>query len=115
MEIGSHTVGHPHLPKLSDEELDRELRDSKARIEDELRRPARLFAYPYGEHDARVQAAVNRAGYAVAFAQWPGSSIRNDFALPRMGFYYDDSLAAGDLQDGEAGPTLIVSASASVR
>ncbi len=30
VEIGSHTVTHPHLPQLSDGELDRELRDSKA-------------------------------------------------------------------------------------
>jgi peptidoglycan/xylan/chitin deacetylase (PgdA/CDA1 family) len=92
VEIGSHTVSHPHLTRLSDAELDRELADSKSRIEDELGRPARLLAYPYGEHDARVRAAVRRAGYAAAFAQWPGASIRNPFALPRVSFYRGESL-----------------------
>ena len=63
-EIGSHTVTHPHLTTLGDAELESELRDSRARLEDELGRPCRLLAYPYGEHDARVQAAAARVGYA---------------------------------------------------
>lgn len=92
VEIGAHTVSHPHLTRLTDEELDRELSDSKQRIEDELGRPARLLAYPYGEHDARVHDAVRRAGYAAAFAQWPGSSLSNAFALPRVSFYRGESL-----------------------
>jgi peptidoglycan/xylan/chitin deacetylase (PgdA/CDA1 family) len=106
VEIGSHTVSHPHLTLLSDEELDRELSDSRARIEDELRRPARLLAYPYGEHDARVHAAVKRAGYAAAFAQWPGSSLRNDYALPRVSFYRADSLRRAMLKTTKLGPSL---------
>jgi peptidoglycan/xylan/chitin deacetylase (PgdA/CDA1 family) len=106
VEIGSHTVSHPHLTLLSDEELDRELRDSRVRIEDELRRPARLLAYPYGEHDARVQAAVKRAGYAAAFAQWPGSSLRNDYALPRVSFYRADSLRRAMFKTTKLGPGL---------
>ena len=92
VEIGSHTVSHPHLTRLTDAELDRELGDAKTQIEDELGRPARLLAYPYGEHDARVHEAVRRAGYAAAFAQWPGSSLRNPFALPRVSFYRGESL-----------------------
>lgn len=106
VEIGSHTVNHPHLTLLSDDELDRELSDSRTRIEDELRRPARLLAYPYGEHDARVQAAVKRAGYAAAFAQWPGSSIRNDYALPRVSFYRGDSLRRAMFKTTKLGPSL---------
>jgi peptidoglycan/xylan/chitin deacetylase (PgdA/CDA1 family) len=105
VEIGSHTVSHPHLTRLSDEELDHELRDSRTRIEDELRRPARLLAYPYGEHDARVQDAARRAGYAAAFAQWPGSSLRNDYALPRVSFYRADSLRRAMFKTTKLGPT----------
>lgn len=106
VEIGSHTVSHPHLTQLSDDELDRELRDSRSRIEDKLGRPARLLAYPYGEHDARVQAAARRAGYAAAFAQWPGSSIRNDYALPRASFYRADSLRRAMFKTTKLGPAL---------
>src|SRR5215208_6892216 len=35
VEIGSHTVSHPHLPELEDAELAAELRDSRERIGDE--------------------------------------------------------------------------------
>lgn len=92
VEIGSHTVNHPHLPRLSDAELDSELADSRARIEDELGRICRLLAYPYGEHDERVQAAAARAGYAAAFALWGGAATTNRFALPRVGVWRRDSL-----------------------
>jgi peptidoglycan/xylan/chitin deacetylase (PgdA/CDA1 family) len=106
VEIGSHTVSHPHLTQLSDAELERELGEAKSRIEDELRRPARLLAYTYGEHDARVQDAVRRAGYAAAFAQWPGSSLRNAFALPRVSFYRGESLRRVTLKTTRLGPTI---------
>jgi peptidoglycan/xylan/chitin deacetylase (PgdA/CDA1 family) len=106
VEIGSHTVSHPHLTRLTDGELDQELGEAKARIEDELERPARLLAYPYGEHDARVHAAVRRAGYAAAFAQWPGSSLRNPYALPRVSFYRGESLRRAMLKTTKVGPLL---------
>jgi peptidoglycan/xylan/chitin deacetylase (PgdA/CDA1 family) len=88
--IGSHTVNHPHLTALGDSELDRELGDSRAHIEDELGRPCTLFAYPYGEHDARVRAAVRRVGYEAGFALWAGSSREDRFALPRVDLYRRD-------------------------
>jgi peptidoglycan/xylan/chitin deacetylase (PgdA/CDA1 family) len=106
VEIGAHTASHPHLRQLADDELDRELVDSKQRIEDTLRRPARLLAYPYGEHDARVHEAVRRAGYAAAFAQWPGSSMRNPFALPRVSFYRGESLRRATLKTTRVGPAI---------
>jgi peptidoglycan/xylan/chitin deacetylase (PgdA/CDA1 family) len=97
-EIGSHTVSHAHLTQLSDAELDRELGDSRTRIEDELRRPCRLLAYTYGEHDARVHAAAGRCGYTAAFALWPGSTPHNPFALPRVDIYRRDSLLRATLK-----------------
>ena len=106
VEIGSHTATHAHLTQLTDDELDRELRESKARIEDVLGRPVRLLAYPYGEHDGRVQRAASRAGYAASFAQWPGSSIRNDHALPRVSFYRADSLRRAMFKTTKLGPPI---------
>ena len=93
VEIGSHTVTHPHLPQLSDVELDRELRDSKAELEDELGRPCRHLAYPYGEQDARVRSAARRAGYDAAFAVDPGRGRSDRFAVPRLAVYRHDSAA----------------------
>jgi peptidoglycan/xylan/chitin deacetylase (PgdA/CDA1 family) len=66
--IGSHTISHPHLTRLSDAELRHELEDSKDELEAELGRPCTELAYPYGEHDARVRAAARAAGYRVAYA-----------------------------------------------
>jgi peptidoglycan/xylan/chitin deacetylase (PgdA/CDA1 family) len=93
IEIGSHTRTHAHLPRLSDDELRSELRESKAAIEDRLGREARFLAYPFGEEDDRVRRATERAGYSGAFAA-PGFSVRaNSYSLPRTGFWRDESAA----------------------
>lgn len=87
VEVGSHTVSHRHL---GDSELQRELCESKERIADELGRPCRYLAYPFGDEDARVRAAAAAAGYEAAFAL-PGREDRIDrFALPRVGVYRGD-------------------------
>jgi len=96
--IGSHTISHPHLRSLTDAELERELAESRQRIEDELGAACELFAYPFGEHDERVRAAVRRNGYRAAFALWEGSSRRNLFALPRTDIYRGDSLFRATLK-----------------
>jgi peptidoglycan/xylan/chitin deacetylase (PgdA/CDA1 family) len=83
--IGSHTVSHPHLTTLSDDDLRRELTESKREIEDRLRRPCEELAYPYGEHNARVRAAARAAGYGRAFAlRRPKSDA---YAAPRLDLY----------------------------
>jgi peptidoglycan/xylan/chitin deacetylase (PgdA/CDA1 family) len=92
IEIGSHTCSHPHLPRLGDDELDRELRESRTRLEDELRRPCRFLAFPFGDEDGRVRAAARRAGYEAAFAL-PGDVAAPDvFAVPRLGVWRRDTL-----------------------
>ena len=92
VEVGSHTVSHPHLPQLSDAELDRELRDSRAELEDELGAPCRHLAYPYGEEDDRVREAVRRAGYDAAFAVDPRHERSDRFAVPRLAVYRHDTM-----------------------
>jgi peptidoglycan/xylan/chitin deacetylase (PgdA/CDA1 family) len=91
VEIGSHTVSHPHLPQLSDAEVERELRESKVELEDELGSACRYLAYPYGEEDDRVRAAARRAGYDAAFAVDPGRRRSDRFGLPRLAVYRHDT------------------------
>ena len=93
VSIGSHTVSHPHLCELSDADLRRELEESRARIEDEIRRPCRVFGYPYGEQDARTRAAARAAGYTAAFGLGRGSSPDDRFAQPRVGIVRADGIA----------------------
>jgi peptidoglycan/xylan/chitin deacetylase (PgdA/CDA1 family) len=88
VEIGSHTVSHPHLTRLGDSELALELASSKERFEDELGRPCRFLAYPYGEHDERVRAAARAAGYQGAFAL--NAKEGDAFAVPRVDLYRSD-------------------------
>ena len=92
MEIGSHTASHPRLTQLGDAELHRELSESRERIADELGRPCRYLAYPYGDEDRRVRAAARHAGYEAAFAL-PGPTAPMDtFGIPRLGIWRKDHL-----------------------
>src|SRR6185437_4248459 len=78
IEFGSHTLSHPYLPDVSDEQLRREVRDSKHRLEDALGAEVTSFAYPYGGVDRRVRSAVAEAGYKLAFTTLPGVNWWND-------------------------------------
>jgi peptidoglycan/xylan/chitin deacetylase (PgdA/CDA1 family) len=83
LDFGSHTCSHPaSLAALPDAGLDRELVESRAAIERLLDAPVEHFAYPYNRHDARVEAAVERAGYRLACAGVGTRASR--FALPRL-------------------------------
>lgn len=57
-EIGSHTQSHPNLRDLTDGDVERELRDSKAFLEGLLEEEVKGFAYPYGKYDARISRIV---------------------------------------------------------
>lgn len=65
-EIGSHTLSHPRLSRLSPAALREEVRASKSRLEDTFGVAIRHFCYPYGDYDERVVAEVARAGYETA-------------------------------------------------
>lgn len=85
-EIGSHTLTHPHLPNLDDEQLKQEIADSKHKLEDIIGREVVSFSYPYGDYDDRVLNAAMEAGYKNAMstklgAIVPGTSL---FEIPRV-------------------------------
>jgi peptidoglycan/xylan/chitin deacetylase (PgdA/CDA1 family) len=89
-EIGSHTRTHPRLTQLDDHALRAELRDSRAACERAVERPCRSIAYPYGDVDARVVAAVREAGYETG-AALPARLYRPSvLAWPRIGIYHPD-------------------------
>jgi peptidoglycan/xylan/chitin deacetylase (PgdA/CDA1 family) len=83
--IGSHAVSHPHLTTLSEDDLRRELNESKEEIEDRLGRSCEDLAYPYGEHDQRVRAGARAAGYRRAYAL--RGSRSDAYAAPRLDLY----------------------------
>ena len=67
IEFGVHTKTHPILPNLEDPQaLHEEIAYSKARIEQELQRPALHFCYPNGDFDEASEGEVARCGFATA-------------------------------------------------
>jgi peptidoglycan/xylan/chitin deacetylase (PgdA/CDA1 family) len=75
MDIGSHTRTHRVLQTLSTPELDDELRGSRTELERQVGKPVRSLAYPVGYtvlDRPELVAAVERAGYQVAFSNATG-------------------------------------------
>ena len=66
LEIGSHGLLHRALPELSADELRRETKESRSRLEDVVGTRVATFCYPYGAFDDRAVEAVRDAGYRAA-------------------------------------------------
>jgi peptidoglycan/xylan/chitin deacetylase (PgdA/CDA1 family) len=77
IEFGSHTVTHPILANLTDEELEFELVESRRAIELQTGKPVTTISYPVGGRNAfndRVRQAVQRAGYRLGASYIPGTN-----------------------------------------
>lgn len=94
MEIGSHTIGHPDLTKISSVRLSRELKESKQALEAITGSPVQTFAYPAGRYNQRVQAAVDKAGYIGAVTTQYGIATQrqNPLTLKRIRINKSDGL-----------------------
>jgi peptidoglycan/xylan/chitin deacetylase (PgdA/CDA1 family) len=74
-EIGSHTLDHPILSRLAPAEAERQIVESRRRLEDWTGAPVRYFSYPNGKRDdvtPEVEEAVRRAGYEGAVSTIEG-------------------------------------------
>jgi peptidoglycan/xylan/chitin deacetylase (PgdA/CDA1 family) len=94
-DIAAHSATHARLPGLGAAELARETCWSRASIENELCRPVRWFAYPHGDHDARVRHSTRQAGYHAAFTFEGGLAHASDdlFLLSRIPVNEADGVA----------------------
>lgn len=88
MEIGAHTMNHPHLTTLSSAEQEREMADSVDLIAARLGIRPRGLAYPGGDHDAVTIDAARRAGLGYAATTRAGLNHVDAprLALARRGF-----------------------------
>ena len=86
--IGSQTKSHPHMHRISIEQVAEELSFSNDRFLEELGLRPELFAYPYGEYSLDVIEEVKKAGFIAAFGQNSGIMHSDDltFELPRFAF-----------------------------
>src|SRR5579862_1246047 len=62
-EVGAHGVSHRTLSLLPLEEIEREVRISKASLEETLCAPVEMFCYPRGIYNAQVTRSLVEAGY----------------------------------------------------
>ncbi len=89
IEIGGHTVSHPILTSLEDENARYEITAGKQQLEALIGKPVRLFAYPNGkvgmDFDARHVQMAKDAGFAAAFTTAVSAATRKHdrFQLPR--------------------------------
>jgi peptidoglycan/xylan/chitin deacetylase (PgdA/CDA1 family) len=75
MEIGGHTVDHPVLSRLPAEAQREQVSACARRIEAELDRPMRMFAYPVGlpeSFDEETRAALREENVRLAFGYHGG-------------------------------------------
>jgi peptidoglycan/xylan/chitin deacetylase (PgdA/CDA1 family) len=83
--IGSHTCSHRPLVRLSDSELESELRDSRHRLEDLIGGAVTTLAYPGGAAGLRERIAAQE-WYELAFAVDPGplGPFCDPYLIPRF-------------------------------
>lgn len=62
-ELDAHSITHPDLTHLDDAQLWHEVDGSRVELRQLFHVPVEFFCYPSGRYDARVIAAVRRAGY----------------------------------------------------
>jgi peptidoglycan/xylan/chitin deacetylase (PgdA/CDA1 family) len=90
--FGAHTVTHPTLYGLGWSDIRRELRDSRAEIQNTLASPIDTFAYPYAfpqedrEYVQRFEGELTTAGYVAAVTTIIGRAAASSprLLLPRL-------------------------------
>jgi peptidoglycan/xylan/chitin deacetylase (PgdA/CDA1 family) len=96
MTIGFHTLRHPALTLLDDDDLDSALTEGREALASAANSRVDFFAYPYGRTDGRVADAVKRAGYRAAFALGDGPLAPRDDPF-RLARWQPGSLSGSDL------------------
>lgn len=90
MEIGAHTENHPILTRLSLQEVEKEILQSREQLEEILGQGVTSFAYPNGrpgvDYDRPHVEAVRKMGFKVCVSTSWGCAHRNDdlLQLPRI-------------------------------
>ncbi len=98
VQIGSHSVSHPPLATIEDEnELKSELLDSAVRIKEVTGRFPSTISYPVGSYNSRVKMVSEQVGYKLGLAvnQRIFNTNRDDnFEIPRIELYNEDMIKA---------------------
>ena len=103
--VGSHTLSHPILTKLSGQEIESEILESRRRLQQRLERKVDLFCYPNGAYDRRAYQLVQKT-YRAAVTTETGVINSTDgldvHRLPRIASAENAALTAWRLHRPEA-------------
>ncbi len=96
ISFGSHTVSHQILTRLTNEEVVREIKDSKDILESQLSQIINFFAYPVGtraDFDDAIMEIVKAGKYSCACSNIYGMNGKDAdiFALKRIGIETTDN------------------------
>lgn len=85
-EIGSHTVSHPALTRLSRSQAAQEISASRQQLQRITATPVAHFCYPFGDHNDLTVDLVREAGYesAVTTCRGPAVPGSDRLRLPRI-------------------------------
>jgi len=78
VSIGSHTVSHPFMPRISLENAHSELLESKAALENLVRREVSTFSFPFGGFSADLVELCRQSGYRRIFTTFPSFAFAVD-------------------------------------
>ena len=94
-EIGSHGERHERLTQLSAAQVQTSLEVSRRELASIVGRPVVSLAYPYGEWNAEILAAAERAGYRNACTTQSGWALRdgNRLRIRRLSVMREDTPA----------------------
>jgi peptidoglycan/xylan/chitin deacetylase (PgdA/CDA1 family) len=97
IDLGSHTVDHPRMSRLSRREMHTQALMSKRFLEDTFGVPIDMFSYPYGQRDdfsPLTSQVLAEVGYDVAVTTCWGTrnSAGNLLTLPRVSFAEQDTV-----------------------
>jgi len=95
IEIGSHTLSHPDLTKISETKLISELSDSKNKLEAILNDKVISFCYPSGKHNENVDSTVSKTEYLYAVTTENGkANTKNPMTLKRYRVNKDTNISS---------------------
>lgn len=77
-QIEAHTVSHPILNELTTKQLEIELRESKAKLEEIINHPVNYLAYPFGIYTEQIIQRSKAAGYIMGFTTERGWAKEKD-------------------------------------
>jgi peptidoglycan/xylan/chitin deacetylase (PgdA/CDA1 family) len=91
IEIGSHSLSHAILTQVTQTASEREVVESKSRLETKLCQEVKGFCYPNGNYNDGIESSVKAAGYTYACTTRSGcvTPHENPYRLKRISVHQD--------------------------